>query len=92
MTISIEKSIVISASPEQIWPHLIDPEKFLKWWFTVREYKPREQSLSGIGATFYTEEKCAGPLMKLNFEITEWEENSCLAFKMASVSMAMSNP
>ena len=86
MTVKIEKSIDIMVSPEQIWPFLIEPEKFLKWWSTVREYKPKEQLLSGTGATFYVEEKCAGPLMKLNFEVTEWEENNKLVFRLASGS------
>ena len=86
MTVRIEKSIVIEASPEQVWPFLVEPEKFLKWWFTVREFTPQQKSLNGAGATFYTEEKCAGPLMKLNFELTEWEENRRLAFRMTSGS------
>lgn len=86
MTVRIEKSIEIAASPEQIWPYLTKPENFLKWWFTVHVYEPKEQSLSGIGTTFYAEEKCAGPLMKLNFEVTEWEENKSLAFTMTSGS------
>jgi uncharacterized protein YndB with AHSA1/START domain len=86
MTVRIEKSIEIAASSEQIWPYLVEPEKFLKWWFTVQEYKPMEQPLNGLDSTFYVEEKCAGPLMKLNFEVTEWEENRSLAFRMASGS------
>jgi uncharacterized protein YndB with AHSA1/START domain len=86
MTVRIEKSMNVSATPAQIWPYLVEPEKILKWWFTVQEYKPRGQLLSGTNSTFYVEEKSSGPLMKLNFEITEWEENSCLAFKMASGS------
>ena len=33
---------------------------------------------------FYVEEKTDGPLMKLNFTITEWGENERLAFKITS--------
>ena len=86
MTVRIEKSISIAAPPEKMWPFLIEPEKFLKWWFTVQEYQPTGQPLSGIGSNFYAEEKCAGPLMKLNFTVTEWDENKKLAFIMTSGS------
>jgi uncharacterized protein YndB with AHSA1/START domain len=86
MAVRIEKSIDIAASPEQIWPYLVVPEKFLQWWYTVQAYKPKEQVLRGVDSTFYIEEKCAGPLMKLNFKVTEWEENRKLSFEMTSGS------
>ena len=37
-----------------------------------------------MDATFYLEEKAGGPLMKLNFRITEWIRNEKVAFIMTS--------
>jgi hypothetical protein len=39
---------------------------------------------SGLGTTFYFEERAVGRLMKLNFIITEWFENRSVAYKMTS--------
>jgi uncharacterized protein YndB with AHSA1/START domain len=80
----VERSIDIAAPPEKVWPFLAESEKFLKWWTTVRKFEYTGEQHSGVGTRFYVEEKCGGPLMKLNFEITEWVENEKIAFKMAS--------
>jgi uncharacterized protein YndB with AHSA1/START domain len=77
-------SIEIAAPPVKIWPFLTESEKLLKWWNTVRKFEYLTEQHSGVGTRFYVEEKCAGPLMKLNFEITEWVENEKIAFNMTS--------
>ncbi|MGD8751089.1 MAG: SRPBCC family protein [Anaerolineales bacterium] len=80
----IEKSIEIAAPPEQIWPFFVDPEKVLEWSITFREFKYTGDQKGGVGAPLYIEEKAAGPLMKMNFEITEWVENKRIRLKMIS--------
>jgi hypothetical protein len=63
---------------------LIEPEKILKWCITFLKFEYTGEERSGVGTTFYLEEKAGGPLMKLNFRITEWVENERVAFSMIS--------
>ncbi len=80
----VQKSIEIAAPPDKIWPFLIEPEKILKWCITFLKLEYTGEQRSGVGTTFYLEEKAGGPLMKLNFRITEWVENERVAFSMTS--------
>ena len=80
----VQKSIEIAAPPDKIWPFLVEPEKILKWCITFLKFEYTGEQRSGVGTTFYLEEKAGGPLMKLNFRITEWVENERVAFSMIS--------
>jgi uncharacterized protein YndB with AHSA1/START domain len=80
----IKKSIDIAAPPERIWPFFIDPEKVLQWSLTFRKFQYTGEQKRGAGTPLYIEEKAAGPLMKMNFEITEWVENERIRLKMIS--------
>ena len=80
----VQKSIEIAAPPDKIWPFLIEPEKILKWCITFLKLEYTDEQRSGVGTPFYLEEKAGGPLMKLNFRITEWVENERVAFSMIS--------
>lgn len=77
----IEQSIDIAASPEAIWPFLVDPEKVLQWCITFQKFEYTGDQRSGVGTPLYIEEKAAGRLMKLNFETTEWVEHRKVAFR-----------
>ena len=80
----IEKSIEIAAPPQQIWPYFVEPEKILQWSLTFREFRFTGEQQRGAGTPVYIEEKASGPLMKMNFEITEWVENEKIRLKMIS--------
>ena len=80
----VQKSIEIAAPPEKIWPFLVEPEKILKWCMTFLKFEYTGEQRDGVGTTFYLEEKAGGPLMKLNFRITEWVENERVAFSKTS--------
>jgi len=80
----VRKSIEIKAPPEKIWPFLIEPDKIQEWCTTFIKFEYTSEQRSGVGATFYLEEKAGGPLMKLNFRITEWLKNERVAFSMTS--------
>jgi uncharacterized protein YndB with AHSA1/START domain len=80
----IEKSIEIAAPPERIWPFFIDPEKVVQWSITFREFRFTGEQRRGVGTPLYIEEKAGGPLMKMEFEITEWVENQRVRLKMIS--------
>ena len=80
----VQKSIEIAAPPDKIWPFLVEPEKILEWCITFLKFEYTGEQRSGVGTTFYLEEKAGGPLMKLNFRITEWVENKRVAFSMIS--------
>jgi len=80
----VQGAIDIAAPPQKIWPFLIEPDKILKWCITYQKFEYTGEKRPGAGATFYLEEKAGGPLMKLNFAVTEWVENQRLACKMTS--------
>jgi uncharacterized protein YndB with AHSA1/START domain len=82
----IEKSIEISAPPEKIWPFFVDPERVLEWYSTFRTFEYTGDLRGGLGTRLYIEEQSFGPLMKLHFEVTEWNEHETLALRMVSGS------
>ena len=80
----MQRSIEIAAPPEKIWPFLVEPEKILKWFTLLQKFEYTGEQRSGVGTTFYYEEKSGPRLMKFNFAVTEWVENERLAFIMTS--------
>lgn len=80
----IERSIDIAAPPERIWPFFVDPERVLEWSITFRKYEFVGDQRGGVGTPLYIEEKASGPLMKMDFEITEWLENERIRLRMIS--------
>ena len=80
----VQSSIDIAAPPQKVWPFLVEPEKILKWCITYQKFEYTGAQRPGVGSTFYLEEKAGGPLMKLNFTVTDWVDNQRLAFKMTS--------
>jgi len=81
----VQGSIEIAAPPEKIWPFMVEPEKILKWCITFQKFQYTGKQRCGAGTTLYIEEKVSPmPLMKLNFEVTEWVENDRLAFSLTS--------
>jgi hypothetical protein len=85
--VKIKRSIEIAASPEKIWPFLIEPEKILKWFDLLRKFEYTNDKRSGAGTSFYYEEKSGGQLMKINYKVTEWTVNKRLAFGVTSGSL-----
>ena len=80
----IEKSVKISASPDEIWPYLTEPQKMMMWFDTVRKVEFISEKHSGLGTTYYIEEKVPGPQRKINFEAVNWDENKRLTLRMTS--------
>ena len=80
----IEQSIEIAAPAEQIWPYFTEPDKILQWSVTFRKFEYTGDQHGGVGTQVYIEEKASGPLMKMDFEITEWVENERIRLKMIS--------
>ena len=83
----IQRSIEVAAPPEKIWPFLVEPKKILKWFTLLKKFEYTGDKRSGVGTTFYYEEKSGGQLMKLNYVVTEWVKNERLAFSVTSGSL-----
>ncbi len=79
-----QKSIDISAPPQRIWPYLTDPEKVLQWCITFKKFEYMSVQRSGVDTLIYVEEKAGGPLMKLNFKVTDCRENENITLQMVS--------
>ena len=83
----VKKSININTPAERIWPYLIDPEKIIQWCITFREFEYTSKQHSGVGTPIFIEEKATGPVMKMDFSVTEWTENEVVAIRKVSGSM-----
>jgi hypothetical protein len=79
----IHKTIKIAAPAKKIWPLLIEPGNILKWC-PVETIRYTGEQHSGLKTPFYFEERAIGRLFMMNFVITEWIVNECVAFKMTS--------
>jgi uncharacterized protein YndB with AHSA1/START domain len=88
--VKVQKSIEIAAPPEKIWPFMVEPEKILQWLITFQKFEYTTEQYGGVGTPFYVEEKAGGPLMKINFLVTEWVKNERLTAKMISGNMVKS--
>jgi uncharacterized protein YndB with AHSA1/START domain len=82
----VQKAIEINSPPERVWPFLVEPEKVLQWCITFRRFEYTSDQRAGVGTPLYIEEQAGGPLMKMHFEITEWNENKKLSLRMISGS------
>jgi len=80
----VDKTIEISASPDEIWPFLVESEKILMWFDSFQKCEYANDKHSGPGAVYYVEEKVPGPLRKINFEVQNWNENENLILEMTS--------
>ena len=80
----VHQSIEVAATPERIWPLLVEPDNVLKWYPTLRKFQYEDAGKRGTGARVYAEEKASGMLMKLHFVISDLVENRALSLHMVS--------
>lgn len=80
----VEKAIRISSPPEKIWSFLIDPGKMPMWFDSFQKCEYAGEKRSGVGTVYYVEEKVPGPLRKIHFQATRWNENEGLTLEMTS--------
>jgi uncharacterized protein YndB with AHSA1/START domain len=81
-TVKIQRTLETAASPQQVWPFLVEPEKILQWFTLLRKFEYTTDQRSGVGAPFYYEEKSGGRIMRLHYRVTEWVEDKRLAFSL----------
>jgi uncharacterized protein YndB with AHSA1/START domain len=80
----VERSIETAASPQRVWPLLIEPQEIVKWFTLLKSFEYTSDRPRGVGTTFHYEEKSGGRLMKLDYRVTDWVENERLAFSVVS--------
>ena len=83
----VNRSVNITAPPEKVWPFLVEEDKIPKWFNLLRKFEYTGEKKTGVGATFYYEEKSGGQLMKMNYIVTEWVDNKRFAFRVTSGSL-----
>jgi uncharacterized protein YndB with AHSA1/START domain len=79
----LQGSIDINTSPEKVWGFLTDPDRIRSWYLPLVEFEFTCQH-RGAGTTFYYVEEMPVGTMKLDFEVTEWEENERIEFHMTA--------
>jgi uncharacterized protein YndB with AHSA1/START domain len=83
----VQRSVEIAATPEKIWPYLVEAGRIPEWFNLLRKFEYTGDKRRGVGATFYYEEKSGGQLLEMNYTVTEWVENERLGFKVTSGSL-----
>jgi len=86
----VRKSIPIQAPPAEIWPYLVEPGKIMQWCITFRKFEYTGEQQAGVGTKIHIEEQAAGPLMKMEFETSEWVENAKVAITKTAGNMPKS--
>jgi hypothetical protein len=77
-----QRSIVIKSAPDKIWPFIVEPEHIKRWCQPVIRIDQTSKQTSGLGSTFYFEEKAMGRLLKMHFVVTEWQLHQSVAFQL----------
>lgn len=80
----VQRSVVIEAPKEKVWPFLVQPDKIMEWYAPMRRFEYRGEQRAGVGTTIYAEERVAGRPRRLNFVVTDWADKEKIAFKMTS--------
>lgn len=81
----VQMSVDIEASPETVWPYLVEPEKTMLWYDMLKTFD-YTSDFRGPGATFYWEEEVRGKTYWNHFRTTEWIPNQVFAYEMTESS------
>ena len=82
----VERSIVIAASPQQVWTFVAEPEPILDWYLPLLRFEYTSEQ-RGIGAPLIVEQKAPVGTMELYCVVTDRIENKRFSFRMISGSM-----
>ena len=83
----IQRSIETTASPQRVWPLLVQAEEILKWFTLLEGFNYTSEAPHGPGSTFHYDERSGGRLMKCDYRVTDWQENQRFAFTLVSGPM-----
>ena len=78
----VQRSIDIESTPEKVWPFLVEPDKIMKWCFTLSNFEYKIQNNEGVGAEFKYIEKGKTRNITVECIVTKWIENKRISFKM----------
>jgi uncharacterized protein YndB with AHSA1/START domain len=85
--VKISRSIETSASPQRVWPLLVQPEAIRKWFTLLETFEYTSPPPHGPGSTFHYDERSGGRLMKCDYRVTEWMENQRFSFTLTAGPM-----
>lgn len=78
---AIRISVVIDATPDQVWADVHDIASHAEWMTDAVEVRITSEQTSGTGTTFECDTK-VGPLRLTDLmEITEWEDARCMGVR-----------
>jgi len=78
----------MAASPQRVWPLLVQPEAIPKWFTLLEGFRYTSEPPHGPGATFHYDERSGGRLMKCDYRVVDWVENERFSFTLTSGPMA----
>ncbi len=86
----IQKALDVTVPENKVWPYFTEPQKILQWCITFKKFEYQVGQYAKMGTPIYIEEQAGGPLMKMNFEMTECVENQKITLRMLSGPMMKS--
>jgi uncharacterized protein YndB with AHSA1/START domain len=85
--VKIQRSIETAASPQTVWPLLVQAEAIPKWFTLLEGFCYTSEPPHGPGATFHYDERSGGRLMRCDYRVTDWVENQRFAFSLTAGPM-----
>ena len=82
----VSESVVIAASPQQVWPHIADHESWPEWFDAVKKVE-RIGTGEGVGSG----RRVFVPGMAIDEEFTAWDENEHFAFALVGTKIPFLN-
>jgi len=76
----LKESVVVSASPQQVWDYLEDPENWLHFMAGVTRWEVSGEKRSGLGARYRMLTRVGSAEVGGLVEMVEWDEPRDLAW------------
>jgi len=81
---SIEASIEISATPEEVWQIISDLKRAPNWMPDVKERRFEDAESPKVGMRWQEQGLLRGKEYKIHYELTEWDPPDRLGYKQVS--------
>lgn len=79
-----EASVVIDRPVEQVFEHVVDPERLTEWVLELVEVKDISEQPIRLGTTFVHDIQALGRRFENTHKVIEYQPNSVFAFKSIS--------
>jgi uncharacterized protein YndB with AHSA1/START domain len=76
----VRGSVWLDASPESVWPYLVEPDKLIQWLTEMRHVEWLDEGPIGVGSRYYVNKEVRGQVRRYDTQVTRLEENRIYGF------------